>query len=641
MNAAELSLLIRANDQASKTIRDVGNTADESFNRAERSASGLGSTIGSVGKIASGVFAAGALTEGVGKVTDAIGESIAGWKEQLKVSAQTEAVLKSTGQAAGLSAKQIEDNASALKANSLFADDAIQSGENLLLTFTNIGKDTFPGATQAMLDMSQAMGQDLGTSAIQLGKALNNPKDGLSALQRVGVTFNDQQKEQVAAMQDAGDMAGAQAIILAELNKEFGGSAKAASDAAGASATYADKMDDLNDTMGQKLLPIQEKWKELQLAVVEVIISKVFPAIERFSTWAAPKIQEFSDAAGKQFARFQEYWETSIKPALDNLQAAFEKLSPVILPIVKEIGNQVETTAKVIQDVLNIVIALLGGDFSGAWDGVKKLVDDIATGITNSLGNMKDLALGALGLLQDGATEKFTALKDGAIEKAQELLDWIAGLASKLLDAVGDLATLLLEKGRDLLRGLWNGVKALWGDAGGLLEWLIGFGNRVLLSVGNLELTLFDAGVSIVQGLIDGVKSMLGGVVSAVGSVISAIPDTAKKILKIFSPSQVMHGLGRNIAEGLSNGMTEGMTKLTLPRVAVLAQAIPAAAGRGIAAARGSGAAGGAGGGLTLNLSVTAPLGTPAQVAAAVLDALVHLERRGGLPPGTTRGLAA
>jgi hypothetical protein len=58
----------------------------------------------------------------------------------------------------------------------------------------------------------------------------------------VGVSFTDQQKEQIKTMQEAGDMAGAQGVILAELNKEFGGSALAAAQADGGMAQLSDSM---------------------------------------------------------------------------------------------------------------------------------------------------------------------------------------------------------------------------------------------------------------------------------------------------------------------------------------------------------------------------------------------------------------
>jgi hypothetical protein len=178
------------------------------------------------------VVAAGAAGLGALVATFKIG--IDEFSEAAKVGAQTEAVIKSTGGAAKVTSKHVEDLAGALSAKSGVDDEAIQSGENLLLTFTNIRNETgkgnkiFDRATETMLDMSVALGQDTKQSAIQLGKALQDPIKGVGALRRVGVNFTDAQKEQIEALVKSGDTMGAQKKILEELNKEFGGSAEAA-----------------------------------------------------------------------------------------------------------------------------------------------------------------------------------------------------------------------------------------------------------------------------------------------------------------------------------------------------------------------------------------------------------------------------
>lgn len=153
-----------------------------------------------------------------------------------KVAAQTEAVIRSTGSAANVTAKHVDDLATSLMHQSGADDEAIKSGENLLLTFTQIhnqagkGNDVFDQATQSALDLSVAWGIDMSSAATKVGKALNDPVAGISALTKVGVTFSAQQKETIKQLVDTGDVLGAQKVILAELNKEVGGSAAAYGD---------------------------------------------------------------------------------------------------------------------------------------------------------------------------------------------------------------------------------------------------------------------------------------------------------------------------------------------------------------------------------------------------------------------------
>jgi hypothetical protein len=150
-----------------------------------------------------------------------------------KTNAQTENVIRSMGGAAGVTAQQVMDFANALERTTGIAAENIQQGQNLLLTFGNIkngvgeSNQIFDKASKLMVDLSAAMGTDAKGAAIQLGKALNDPTQGVSALSRVGVSFTDVQKDMIKKLQESGDMMGAQRIILGELEKQFGGTAEA------------------------------------------------------------------------------------------------------------------------------------------------------------------------------------------------------------------------------------------------------------------------------------------------------------------------------------------------------------------------------------------------------------------------------
>lgn len=153
---------------------------------------------------------------------------IANTVEAERVTAQLEATLRSTGRYTPELSQSLQDYATQLQGVTTFGDEAIIGAQSLLLTFTRIGDEAFPRATQAILDTATAMGQDLRTATIQIGKALNDPILGLTALSRSGIQFSDTQKEMIKDMVAVGDVAGAQSIILKELETQFGGSAKAA-----------------------------------------------------------------------------------------------------------------------------------------------------------------------------------------------------------------------------------------------------------------------------------------------------------------------------------------------------------------------------------------------------------------------------
>ena len=165
--------------------------------------------------------------------------------------AQLNATLKSTGNAAGLSAPQIAAMASDLQKVTAFGDEAIVAMQSVLLTFTKVRGNEFRQATASILDMATALKMDLKGAALQVGKALNDPIAGVSALGRAGVQFTAAQKETIAALVQTGRTAEAQRIILKELETQFGGSARAARETlAGALQALANAFGDLFERQG-------------------------------------------------------------------------------------------------------------------------------------------------------------------------------------------------------------------------------------------------------------------------------------------------------------------------------------------------------------------------------------------------------
>ena len=226
-----------------------------------------------------------------------------GWEGVLESSAaqaQLTAGLESTGRAANVTLGEMNAYADSLERTTGQDADMIAHGQSLLLTFTNIknvGMDKiFDDATLSASNMAAKMGGDTSSSAILLGKALNDPVKGISALTRVGVSFTEGQKKQIEAMVEAGDTVGAQKLILAELTTEFGGAAVAA-----------------GESLPGQLLIGQRAFEKMSESIVSVFIPVVLPAIKAVTDWLTehtPEIQAFAqrfvDGIKNIYATFQE-----------------------------------------------------------------------------------------------------------------------------------------------------------------------------------------------------------------------------------------------------------------------------------------------------------------------------------------------
>jgi hypothetical protein len=352
-------------------------------------------------------------------------------QEQQAVMAQTEAVLKSTGGTAKVSAGQIEALASALSRKSGVDDEAIQSGQNMLLTFTKIRNETGKGnqifneATKATLDLSVAMGKDMQSSALLVGKALNDPVKGMSALTRAGIQFTDAQKDTVKALVATGDTMGAQKIILGELETQFGGSAKAFGDTIpGQMAKARQAFEETSGKIMQKLLPA---------------ITKILEGILRFVTWldnnppgkilndfitgiktkfddikTAIKnrmndVVEFIGAIpGRMWRSFAEFWATNF---LEPLKEKFAGARETVKTWGENVGKWIKESA----------VAGILGIGNAVWDVVNNIWEKYQEMGATIRGWGKSLAT----WIKNGILGGLEGLGKDIWEKIKEAIEWV------------------------------------------------------------------------------------------------------------------------------------------------------------------------------------------------------------------------
>jgi cell wall-associated NlpC family hydrolase len=227
-----------------------------------------------LGKLSRGVVAGSGVFRGLGRsiafasagflggygLTAAIGGAVHELRESIRVTAQTNQALRSTGAVAGITARGIDQLAQSLLRKTGVDDEATKTSANLLLTFTQVrneagrGNDVFNQSVKAVVDMSAVIG-DLSSNSIQLGKALNDPVAGMTALRRVGVSFTAQQREQIAALMKHGEILRAQKIILAEVRREFGGQAAAQEKATGGLNILRESIKNTSADLLRALLP--------------------------------------------------------------------------------------------------------------------------------------------------------------------------------------------------------------------------------------------------------------------------------------------------------------------------------------------------------------------------------------------------
>ncbi len=270
-------------------LREMGKRSDQT----EKKASRLGKTIG---RLAAGVS--------VGLFARAVINST---REQEQAIAQLNATLQSTGRFSEETSRALQAQAAALQKLTTFGDEAIISAQSQLLTFKELGSDVFPRATKAVLDLSAKMGTDLQSSVIQIGKALNDPTVGLTALTRVGITFTEQQKDQIKTLQKSGDILGAQKIILEELESQFEGSAEAARNTFGGALdavknAFGDLLEGDEATVGAATEALNQLEETLNDPALKEGFGKLITAVATSVEWLAKGVTgivNFSETLGE------------------------------------------------------------------------------------------------------------------------------------------------------------------------------------------------------------------------------------------------------------------------------------------------------------------------------------------------------
>jgi hypothetical protein len=535
-----LAFDVLARDHASQTFKKISRSTDDVHKkfgflatRTHHLSAGMRASFGLVAGALSGIAA---ITVFKGFINEA--------RESNKVARLTQAAITSTGGAAHVTAKQVSDLATAISNKVGKDDEAIQSGQNMLLTFTNIrnevGKnnDIFNRASSTLVDMTAALNggkvtqENMRKQAIQLGKALNDPIKGITALRRVGVSFTDQQTEQIKKLVESGKTLDAQKIILRELGKEFGGAAQATTDPMEKLGVV---VGNLKERIGNALLPAFT-------VLASIIGNKVVPAIENLAEPlernVTPVMARFVAIVRKDAVpAFQSLgrWITgSLIPSLKNLWETFGPLVVSIGQLALQVGRlAVEWGTKLLAAIKPIT----------EWmKEHKTLLQAITVSVLAVVAALKLYALWQLTVAK--ATKIWAAAQAvlNAVMAANPIgiiVVAVAALAAGLIYAYKNSETFrkivdgAFRAVRDIAMAAFNWIKKNWPLLLAILGGPIGLAAAAIIKnftrIKEIARTVF---LFVANIFLDVVASIIGGVAKMVG-VFAKLPGPLGKPFKI------------------------------------------------------------------------------------------------------------
>lgn len=496
-------------------------------------------------------------------IVAAYGTAVKASLEQERVNRLVESGVRRAAVGFGLTSEAIKKYASELQVATGIGDDAIMESSAILLSFRRVGSEVFKDAQRLALDMSAVLGTSLTQSVKQLAKALEDPKTKLSALERSGTIFTEQQRDMIEKLVDSNQLFEAQKLILAEVESQYGGAAVA-----------------VRDTMGGALNALKEEWGDLLEVIGDQSGGGVLrTAVESWISWL------------RQFRGFLP--QISI--------GFFEMMSGIARKSAEFLSKMTFALIAAADQWRRFFDALPGGDRAAA--AISQIQAAILTEMAPQLEFLTDLA-------------------EGFEIKSQDALDaWIKGApgvvaaGGKIADVVGEVG----DKAKELTAAFLvpldvartNPIDKWIGDAGpkaerlgGILEDLGVITKDWGAEIAFVREEMAAAGFS--AEMIERAVARIGNKTVEWGNEAEKVKDAWADINKGFSEA-VGRGL-HDAAKGFLNEMTQGLTDDLPSGLKPFADALLNAANEWLVqmlaniikakiAAKGIGEAGGGGGG--------------------------------------------
>lgn len=253
---------------AQKRIADLEKEVAKLRSEAKASSTASASASSSLGGIGSSAVSAAAgiatATAAIKVFVSAAKECVEAYREQELSETRLNAVLKATGNQAGMTTKDLLELASATQQVTRFGDEAIIEAEKILIATQALDEDGLRRAVATSADLAEAMGTDIPSAASTLAFALQDPTAGLTRLRRQGIAFTEEEIEQVKALQEANDLYGAQAVVLEKVESKYKGVAKA-----------------VGDTPTGTLDKIKNVWSDIKQGFGKGLLDAINPALDR------------------------------------------------------------------------------------------------------------------------------------------------------------------------------------------------------------------------------------------------------------------------------------------------------------------------------------------------------------------------
>lgn len=539
---------------------------DKGIKQATKAFDGIGSSLGKLGGVIATAFS-------VTAISNFTKDAIAGAEAAEIASRRLGQVADSMGifgDQTSAVVKRLNEYAEANEFNLAVDADVIKATQAKLLTFKELAQtatDTggaFDRATAAAVDLAAAGFGSAESNAVQLGKALNDPIKGITALTRSGITFTTAERDKIKALTESGQILEAQNMILGAIETQVGGTAQAT---ASASERINLAFNAVKDGVGFALLPAFE---ELSLAIV--------PIAEE----VAPSLGEAFKGLTPIFSSVAELLPMLVEAILP-IVPAFTKVVEILAELALQIFPVLIRIIEALMPVISSLIPIIGELLIDLIEPLAPALIEILNAFTPLIPVIIELIRAFLPLIQDVLPVLIDLLKNFVVPILVAVAATMTGvLANGIKFLIG-----VIENLGNFFRSFAEGFSRVWNDTvKSVSDTLNNLGrffgdtftnirNTITKAVGDFGTLLFKAGTDLVQGLINGVLNFGTKIATALKDVVDGAVTGVKQLLGIRSPSRVFDEIGQNIGDGLIKGMDGKVAGVTASAQKLAKAAVP------------------------------------------------------------------
>jgi len=531
-----------AADDLGKEVKDLGDESDKTGGKFEKFGGilkGVGAAMGAA------AAAAGAATVKLAK------DAVMSFGELEQNLGGSEAVfgeyadrIQKTGEDAykNMGTSQSDYLATANKMGALFQGSGLDQQKSLELTEKAMQRAADMASVMG-IDMQQALDSVAGaakgnfTMMDNLGVAMNATNIEAYALAK-GLDFtwasaSQAEKAEVAmAMffenteQYAGNFAkestetvtGALGLFDASIKSLIGGLGNADADITNLTGNVIDAFGHVVDN----IVPILNNVVDALPAVLDSIIAAIGPLLPMLLNTVA------------------DLFDKVLTAILQMLPELMPAATQAIMTIVEAI---IDNLPLLIEAALAIILSLATGLVDALPELIPAIVDTVITIVETLIDNID--------MLIDASLAIMLALAEGLINALPKLIEKIPVIITKLIEAITRNLPQIIRAGIEIIVMLAKGLIQAIPD---LIKSIPQIIKALVEGFVNYYSQIWDIGKDLVRGIWDGIKSMGKWLGEQISGFFGGIVDGVKGFLGIKSPSTLFAGIGENMALGVGEG---------------------------------------------------------------------------------------